>query len=188
MSNGTIQQRSKVDQSISMIEFSSYAFDLSSFTSTGAVPTLKPMERPTAYLLNPDPDDPYFREFPGKFRAELHDRLTAPLYCFLFALVPLLFLGQAQSDPPEPHGQRSPRRCLLTVSSAPFRSSSPAETSLIAAIAMYACRSGSPGSSICAHPCRRSAPSAGSARRASANGCYARASGLVDARAAAAAQ
>ncbi len=97
MSNGTIQQRSKVDNSISMIEFSSYAFDLSSFTAAAGTPTLKPMERPTRYLVNPDPEDPYYRQFPGKFRAELNDRLTAPLYCYLFALVPLLFLGQAGS-------------------------------------------------------------------------------------------
>src|SRR5215212_7626781 len=33
MSNGSIQQRSKVDDSISVIEFSSYAFDLSTFAS-----------------------------------------------------------------------------------------------------------------------------------------------------------
>jgi lipopolysaccharide export system permease protein len=97
MGNGTIQQRSKVDQSISLIEFSSYAFDLSSFASTGTVPVLKPLERPTGYLLHPDPEDPYFQQFPAKFRAELVDRLASPLYCFVFALVPLLFLGQAES-------------------------------------------------------------------------------------------
>ena len=33
MSDGVIQQRNKIDQTISMIEFSSYAFDLSSLTS-----------------------------------------------------------------------------------------------------------------------------------------------------------
>lgn len=97
MGNGTIQQRSKIDQSISMIEFSSYAFDLSSFTSSATVATLQPAERPTSYLLHPDPNDPYLLQSPVKFRAELDDRLTAPLYCFLFALIPLMFLGQAQS-------------------------------------------------------------------------------------------
>lgn len=97
MSNGTIQQRSKLDDSISMIEFSSYAFDLSTFTSGGSTPVMKPNERPTEYLFSPDPDDPYFRQFPEQFRSELHERLTAPLYCFLFALIPLLFLGQAES-------------------------------------------------------------------------------------------
>ena len=147
MSNGTIQQRSKIDRSISMIEFSSYAFDLSSFTSTGTVPTLKPMERPTEYLFNPDPADPYFREFPGKFRAELHDRLTSPLYCFLFALIPLLFLGQA-------HSTRQSRTAtiaaavLLTVLVRAIPAFLPAETSIIAAIAMYVIPIGLTGLSI----------------------------------------
>jgi lipopolysaccharide export system permease protein len=98
MSNGTIQQRNKTDQSISMIEFSSYAFDLSSFTSSGSVPELRPSARRTSYLLNPDPDDRYYRQFPGKFRAEFHDRLSSPLYALMFAVLPLVFLGQAGSN------------------------------------------------------------------------------------------
>ncbi len=97
MSKGTIQQRNKQDGSISMIEFSSYAFDLSSFTSSGTTPQLRPAERPTSYLLNPDPQDRYFRQAPGKFSAELHNRLTSPLYALLFAVMPLVFLGQAES-------------------------------------------------------------------------------------------
>lgn len=98
MSNGTIQQRNAIDNSISMIEFSSYAFDLSSFTSSGSIPDLRPAERDTAYLINPDPEDRVFRQYPQKFRAELHDRLSSPLYTLLFAMLPLLFLGQAESN------------------------------------------------------------------------------------------
>jgi lipopolysaccharide export system permease protein len=97
MSNGSIQQRSKVDDSISIIEFSSYAFDLSTFAGAGPTPTLAPQQRPTAYLLHPNPDDPYFRQSPGAFIAEFNDRTTSPLYGLVFALVPLLFVGQAQS-------------------------------------------------------------------------------------------
>jgi lipopolysaccharide export system permease protein len=97
MSNGSIQQRSKVDDSISIIEFTSYAFDLSTFASAAAVPALTPRQRPTDYLLNPDPNDPFYRQAPGDFLAEFHDRVTSPLYGLVFALVPLLFLGQAQS-------------------------------------------------------------------------------------------
>ncbi len=97
MSNGTIQQRNKIDQSISMIEFTSYAFDLSSFASGGTTPQLRPAERDTPYLFHPDPDDHYFRQFPGKYRAELHNRFSSPLYALLFAVLPLVFLGQAES-------------------------------------------------------------------------------------------
>jgi lipopolysaccharide export system permease protein len=136
MGNGTIQQRSKIDQSISMIEFSSYAFDLSSFTSTGTVPTLKPIERSTAYLISPDPEDPYFREFPAKFRAELNDRLTTPLYCFLFALIPVLFLGQAASTRQSRTASIASASLLtIVIRAIPFFL--PVETSLVAQILAY---------------------------------------------------
>ncbi len=97
MNNGTIQQRTTADQSISMIEFSSYAFDLSSFTSRSGTPQLHPAERDTGYLFNPDPEDSYYRKYPGKYRSELHNRLSSPLYGLLFAVLPLVFLGQAAS-------------------------------------------------------------------------------------------
>lgn len=136
MSNGTIQQRSKIDHSISMIEFSSYAFDLSTFSAGSASPTMQPNQRPTGYLFNPDPDDPYFREFPARFHAELHDRLTAPLYCFLFAIIPLLFLGQAGSARQSRTASIASAVVLTTMVRA-IPVFLPVETSLLAVLAMY---------------------------------------------------
>ncbi len=137
MGSGTIQQRSKIDQSISMIEFSSYAFDLSSFSSTGTVPVLKPIERPTTYLIHPNPEDPYYQQFPAKFRAELNDRITSPLYCFLFALIPLLFLGQAESTRQSRSASISAAAFLaVAIRAVPFFL--PVETSLVAQILVYA--------------------------------------------------
>ena len=136
MGNGTIQQRSKVDGSISMIEFSSYAFDMSSFASNSAAPDLKPLQRSTAYLLHPDPADPYYRDSPGKFAAELHDRISSPIYCFLFAIVPLLFLGQASSTRQSRNASIAAAVVLVLL----FRSMPvflPSETSVIARIVMY---------------------------------------------------
>ncbi len=111
MSDGVIQQRSKIDQSISMIEFSSYAFDLTSLSSGGTAKTVPPRERSTVYLLNPDPNDSYFRQFPEAFRTELHSRLSMPLYSLAFALLPLLFIGQADL----PRQSRAASVALLTV-------------------------------------------------------------------------
>ncbi len=100
MGNGTIQQRSKLDGSISMIEFSSYAFDLTSFSSTPEQEqrALTAGERTLGYLFAPDPDDRYLREQPEKFRIEIHKRVTTPLYALVFALLPLAYLAQAQSS------------------------------------------------------------------------------------------
>jgi lipopolysaccharide export system permease protein len=98
MGNGTIQQRNPSEDKISMIEFSSYAFDLSSFTTGNEEGrTMPASERSTAYLLNPDPNDQYLRQQPDKFRLEIHKRLTWPLYSLMFAVLPLAFLGQAES-------------------------------------------------------------------------------------------
>lgn len=97
MQNGTIQQRASDKDSMSVIQFESYAFDLSTFTSAAALPSLKAAERDTAYLLSPDPNDPEFQKRPDSFPAELHDRLSSPLYTLLFAILPVLALGQAQT-------------------------------------------------------------------------------------------
>jgi lipopolysaccharide export system permease protein len=97
MANGTIQKRDNRNNSISIIEFSSYAFDLSSFSAQASVPPLRPQERPTAYLVSPSPDDKFFQKFPGKFRSELHSRLSTPLMTLVFAILPLVFLGQAET-------------------------------------------------------------------------------------------
>ena len=139
MNNGTIQQRSKVDQSISMIEFSSYAFDLSSFRSSSTTPQLHPAARSTSYLLNPNPDDPYFRKYPGKFRAELHDRLSSPLYGLLFAVLPLVFLGQSVS----PRQSRAASATMAVIVTTALRAlgvflPNLAETSTLAIWLMYA--------------------------------------------------
>jgi lipopolysaccharide export system permease protein len=44
-------------------------------------------------LLSPSPDDPVYGQLPGQFRAELHDRLMAPIYPFAFAALTFAFLG-----------------------------------------------------------------------------------------------
>ena len=41
-------------------------------------------ERYLWQLIAPDANDPLYKEQPGQFRAELHDRLLAPLYPFAF--------------------------------------------------------------------------------------------------------
>lgn len=143
MTDGVIQQRNKLNDSISMIEFSSYAFDLSSFSGRGQVATLHPRERPTAYLLNPDPDDPYFRASPGEFRKELHQRLSTPLYGLAFAVLPLLFLGQAGS----PREGRTANIVMIVLSVVAMSAvgiflPNLAEASALAVVLMYALPAG----------------------------------------------
>jgi lipopolysaccharide export system permease protein len=98
MENGVIQRENARDGSISLVEFQSYAFDLSQLTKAGGTASYSPTERPTSELVNPDPNDPLYQRYPERFRSELHDRLSAPLYALVFALVPLAFFGQARTS------------------------------------------------------------------------------------------
>ncbi|MFG1374138.1 LptF/LptG family permease [Xanthobacter oligotrophicus] len=68
----------------SVVEFQRYAFDLSSLAPNSQGQDVKPMERPLSYVLNPPQDDLYLRFFPGRYREELHKRLSAGLYPMAF--------------------------------------------------------------------------------------------------------
>jgi lipopolysaccharide export system permease protein len=97
MNGGSIQRRDNASGAISMIEFTSYAFDLTTFASRTRDPGFGPMEQTTAYLMKPDPEDKQYRKSPASFAAELNARLAAPLLMFIFSLVPLVYLAQADS-------------------------------------------------------------------------------------------
>jgi lipopolysaccharide export system permease protein len=97
MKNGTIQRRSTIDGTMSMIEFGSYAFDLTTFASETEAPSYRPGEQSTLYLLRPDAADPFFQRMPGQFAIELNRRLVSPLYALVCAMIPLVFLVQAES-------------------------------------------------------------------------------------------
>jgi lipopolysaccharide export system permease protein len=140
MNNGTIQKSSKKDKSSnSIIEFSSYAYDLSSFSAQSSAPPFTPQERTTAYLINPDPNDHFYQEFPGKIRSELHYRLTTPFNAVVFAILPLIFLGQAETT----RQQRSATIGLAVSSAVGFGATqfvltSAAEVHTLAVIGLYA--------------------------------------------------
>lgn len=87
------QQDGRGDGSI--VTFERYAVDLAAFGPEQGVVFYKPREQSTAALLSPDPNDPYFQAVPGRFRAELHDRLTAFLYPLAGIAIAFAALGQA---------------------------------------------------------------------------------------------
>ncbi|WP_186389287.1 LPS export ABC transporter permease LptF [Stappia sp. TSB10P1A] len=97
MQDGTIQRRNRGNGSISIVRFQSYAFDLSSMVPTSTVSTYKASERSTLDLLSPDPEDVYAAENRTRLIAELHDRLSQPLYPLAFALIIFLFAGEPKT-------------------------------------------------------------------------------------------
>ena len=97
MQDGVIQRQTAATEAVSTIQFRSYAFDLSTLSSQSIAGDLRPNQRPLDYLLNPDRNDPIYQDNPYRYTAELHNRLTMPLYALALALLPLAILGQVRT-------------------------------------------------------------------------------------------
>lgn len=105
LEKGTIQRESRNQNSSSIISFERYALNLSALTGDsdgaggedGAKVIYKPRERTTWALLTQDKNEPYYKIQEGRFRAELHNRLSAPLYPIAFMLVAFAILGEART-------------------------------------------------------------------------------------------
>ncbi|CDX19239.1 conserved membrane hypothetical protein [Mesorhizobium sp. ORS 3324] len=96
MNDGVINRKS-VTGDLSVIRFTSYAFDLSAFMSAANEITLLPKDRTTQYLLNPDPNDRRYQRQPGSYTAELNQRFSEWSYSLVFALIALAVAGDARS-------------------------------------------------------------------------------------------
>jgi lipopolysaccharide export system permease protein len=87
MRRGHIQRQDGKSKNVQIIVFDSYIFDISQFGPKEGPRDYKPRERFLNELLHPDPGDSYYKSQAGKFRSELHDRLSNPLYPILFVLI-----------------------------------------------------------------------------------------------------
>ena len=99
MQNGTIQRRRpEQPEEVTFIAFDAYALDLSTLMPKDEAVVFSPRERSTYELLFPNTNDQYYGLLEPKIRAELHDRLVAPLYVLPFALIALAVLGQPRTN------------------------------------------------------------------------------------------
>lgn len=93
LQDGTVQRHELKERDPAMVKFDRYAFDLSQFSSGAQSVKYSIRERYVWQLLFPDPKDPFLIEQPGPFRAELHDRLIAPLYPIAFVVIAFAYLA-----------------------------------------------------------------------------------------------
>lgn len=93
LEQGSVQRLEAKNRDPTIVQFDRYAFDLTQFTGAGYVPTFNVTERYIWDLINPDPEDPYYKANGPRFRTELHDRMVAPLYPLAFAVVTFAILG-----------------------------------------------------------------------------------------------
>jgi len=93
LESGSVQRREQERRDPTIVLFDRYAFDLSHFSGGADGRSLTARERYLWELADPDPNDPLYQAQPGVFRAEFHDRLVAPLYPLVFAVLAYAFLG-----------------------------------------------------------------------------------------------
>ena len=97
LEKGSVQRQARGGRDPAMVQFERYAIDLSQFGGASDSAPLKPRERSTFELFNPDPKEPYYQKYEGRFRAELHDRFLNPLFGIVFGMIAFAALGQART-------------------------------------------------------------------------------------------
>jgi lipopolysaccharide export system permease protein len=102
LENGNIQRQELKQRDPNIVIFDRYAFDLSQFGGGPQVINYSVRERYLWQLIRPDANDRQYREQPGQFRAELHDRLLAPIYPFVFVVIAFAFLGAPRTTRQSP--------------------------------------------------------------------------------------
>jgi lipopolysaccharide export system permease protein len=95
---GSVQRLETGRADPTIVRFERYAFDLSRFTAGPTVQAVGVRERDLWDVAFPDPNDPVYKQVPTHFRAELHDRLIAPIYPFAFTVLCFAILGAPRTS------------------------------------------------------------------------------------------
>jgi lipopolysaccharide export system permease protein len=95
LADGSVQRQQTGDRDPSIVQFDRYAFDLSKLSSgsQGGAQKYGSRERYLWELYDQNPDDPSVNDRPEQMRAELSDRIAAPLYPLAIAVVTFAYLG-----------------------------------------------------------------------------------------------
>ncbi len=98
MKNGHVVRETAGNQQPDVVVFQRYAVDINRFEQKAEQSlSLRPREWTTLELLNPPANEPGYLASPQRYHAELHDRLSNPLYPIAFVLIAAAFAGQAQT-------------------------------------------------------------------------------------------
>ncbi|HEX8167418.1 MAG TPA: LPS export ABC transporter permease LptF [Beijerinckiaceae bacterium] len=97
LENGTVHRQEPNSRDSSMIAFQRYAVDLAAFNQEEGQVVYKPRERSTPQLLFPDEKDLYYTIQAGRFRAELHDRLSGWMFPLALMFIAFAALGDART-------------------------------------------------------------------------------------------
>ena len=96
--NGSVQRMEAGRPDPTIVKFERYAFDLSRFAGGPQLGALGVRERNLWDVAFPDPNDPTYKQIPTHFRAELHDRIAAPIYPIAFTVLCFAILGAPRTS------------------------------------------------------------------------------------------
>jgi lipopolysaccharide export system permease protein len=97
LQKGSVQRKEPNSRDSSIVAFERYAVDLSAFNKEGGEVIYKPRERSTLQLLFPNKSEPLYQEQSGRFRAELHERLSSWLYPLAMMMIAFAALGEPRT-------------------------------------------------------------------------------------------
>lgn len=98
LEKGSMQRQDPSQRESTIIAFDRYVFDLDQFEQQGGKINYRPRERRTLELLaGLDRSDAYIASQWGRMRAELHDRLSSPLYPLATLAIAFAALGVART-------------------------------------------------------------------------------------------
>jgi lipopolysaccharide export system permease protein len=97
LEKGSVQRKEPNSRDSSIVAFERYAVDLSAFNKEDGDVIYKPRERSTTQLLFPNKNEFLYKQQEGRFRAELHDRLSSWLYPLTMMIIAFAALGNAQT-------------------------------------------------------------------------------------------
>ena len=97
LEQGSVQRKEPDSKDSSIVAFDRYAVDLSAFNQDGGEIVYKPRERGTTQLLFPNKNDAFYKFQEGRFRAELHDRLSSWLYPLAMMAIAFAALGDPRT-------------------------------------------------------------------------------------------
>jgi len=96
--DGQLHRRNAADNSVSVIQFQTYAFDLAALRPAADNSWVRASERSTVELILPNPNDGLYQERPSSFTEELTDRLTNWLYAIAFVLWAIVVAGHPSTN------------------------------------------------------------------------------------------
>jgi lipopolysaccharide export system permease protein len=95
--DGQILRKQEEKESVQFINFKTYSFDMGDFTAKAGKREPRVQELGFATLLNQDKESTYYQANQAGIRSEIHQRLSTPLYSFVYAFLAVLYLGRPRT-------------------------------------------------------------------------------------------